>query len=86
MGFPESFVGTGVLDCPFRTHPKKDNNENTSVPRRGGVAPPAFLWRNTNHPQEGILTIYRIQRLPCGKDFASEFEFALQMSSSCHRR
>ena len=57
MGFPESFVGTGVLDCPFR------------IP-----------------PTEGVLPIYRIQRLPCGKDFASEFEFALQMSSSCHRR
>ena len=34
MGFPESFVGTGVLDCPFRIPPKN-----------GDIQIPLFLPR-----------------------------------------
>ena len=46
MGFPESFVGTGVLDCPFRIPPKEGDKKHI-CPRRGGVSPPAFLWRKS---------------------------------------
>ena len=32
MGFPESFVGTGVLDCPFRIPPKDGNRPMIQIP------------------------------------------------------
>ena len=66
MGFPKSFVGTGVLDCPFCIPPRKVT-KNISVPRRGGYHPPAFLRRNTNPPKNGNPPIISI---PVGRGLA----------------